>query len=613
MPVGTRRTETQNTDDNETGLAVAPTITYSPRPDKIGIRIANSSYGNVEGSSEEDDNDEPPKSVIHAPPGFNDFIIYTQQSSGGITTSRPGAFSNSETERHPAPPTISEGTEKKFSNNPLSPPPLATAIEPTKDWSERATPRAQTMRDFDEIDKKTHSGNLEDIPEGTGPEKASWRMRETGTFNLTIEHLSDGEAELDTLKIALAECWSLCNTLARLSYIHRQRSNLGADMQEEAWKSCWRLCQVLYICENENYAHQINSTLDLCRNFCQTLFESRVHENEPTDSVLRVSFELNNHLYNMHDRDLPDAFRERTLDFYITLCHRLMKQRALVTEMDSLLSACWSLAEMLFSIRQSQKGGGRLSEVLLGSAVQACWELCDIFREGWTQRSLRDSDRGTPRPSQAIFNQAEQQTSQLRHSLRGELSEPHRHPETPTTIFEDATAISPDERPVPNIFVLGQVSPAHNSNMNLSSNSSIISTKTHSSGQTSSTNTVTIPTNDPNLSSLRILVTKAAANSGYQRNGPQSLSSFVKSLPSDAFGSLPWQMSLLESYKKFVGFDPAFQNAGPQAQASAVDVSRAVKELLQRGKLTWLRDLYRLVFGFHVEEASNWEGPVLQT
>lgn len=39
MPVGTRRTETQNTDDNETGLAVAPTITYSPRPDKIGVRI----------------------------------------------------------------------------------------------------------------------------------------------------------------------------------------------------------------------------------------------------------------------------------------------------------------------------------------------------------------------------------------------------------------------------------------------------------------------------------------------------------------------------------------------------------------------------------------------
>ncbi|GAB1196110.1 hypothetical protein APSETT444_005376 [Aspergillus pseudonomiae] len=320
------------------------------------------------------------------------------------------------------------------------------------------------MRDFDdEIDEKSHSGNLEDILEGTGPKKAGRQVGETGTFNLTIEHFSDGEAELKTLKIALAECWSLCNTLASLSYIHRQRSNSGADMQEEAWKSCWRLCQELYTCQNKNYTYQISPTLDLCRNFCQTLFDSRVHENELTDSVLRVSFELNNHLYNTHDRDLPDAFRERTLDFYITLCHRLMKQRALVTEMDSLLTACWSLAEMLFSIRQSKKGGSRLSEELLGSAVQACWELCDIFREGWTQRSIRDSDRGTPRPSQAIFNQIEQQTSQPWHSLRGELPEPHRHPETPTTIFEDATAISPDEEPIPNICVLGQGSPAHNS------------------------------------------------------------------------------------------------------------------------------------------------------
>ncbi|KAB8254015.1 hypothetical protein BDV32DRAFT_143280 [Aspergillus pseudonomiae] len=393
------------------------------------------------------------------------------------------------------------------------------------------------MRDFDdEIDEKSHSGNLE------------------GTFNLTIEHFSDGEAELKTLKIALAECWSLCNTLASLSYIHRQRSNSGADMQEEAWKSCWRLCQELYTCQNKNYTYQISPTLDLCRNFCQTLFDSRVHENELTDSVLRVSFELNNHLYNTHDRDLPDAFRERTLDFYITLCHRLMKQRALVTEMDSLLTACWSLAEMLFSIRQSKKGGSRLSEELLGSAVQACWELCDIFREGWTQRSIRDSDRGTPRPSQAIFNQIEQQTSQPWHGLRGELPEPHRHPETPTTIFEDATAISPDEEPIPNICILGQGSPAHNS-------------------YTSSTNTVTISTNDPNLSSLRILVTKAATNSGHHRNRPQSLLSFVKSRSSDVFSSLSWQMSLLANHKRLVGFDPVFHNAGPQAQASALDIS----------------------------------------
>ncbi|KAE8362959.1 hypothetical protein BDV27DRAFT_12268 [Aspergillus caelatus] len=82
MRAGTRKTETQNNDDNETGrLAVtSTTISYSPQPDNISrpefaIRIANSNHGNVEGSLEEDDDDdEPPQSIIHVPPGFNDFV-----------------------------------------------------------------------------------------------------------------------------------------------------------------------------------------------------------------------------------------------------------------------------------------------------------------------------------------------------------------------------------------------------------------------------------------------------------------------------------------------------------------------------------------------------------
>ncbi|KAE8372574.1 hypothetical protein BDV26DRAFT_273947 [Aspergillus bertholletiae] len=614
-PVHTRKNETQNTDDNEPGLAVTSTIKYySPRPDyasrpEFAIQIENLSQSNVR-RGPEDNNDTPKTAVIHAPPHFNDIIIYSQQSLGGITTPRLDAVADSERGRHHTPPIISEESEKT-SNSPSSPSPLTTAIKPIKHWPERATPRAQTMRDFDdEVSEKSHLGNLEGIPEGTGPRKAS--LHDTATFSLTTEQLSDREAELKTLKIALAECWSLCNTLASLSYIHRQRSNFGPDMQDRAWKSCWRLCQELYTCYNKNCAYKISPILDLCRKFCQTLFESRIHEDELMDSVLRVSFELNNHLYNTHDRDLPDAFRERTLDFYITLCHRLMKQRALSTEIDALLSACWSLAEMLFCIRQSKREGGSLSEELLGSAVQACWELCDIFREGWTQRSLRDSDRRTPQPGQAISNQMEQQASQRGFSLVGEFSE-HRHPETPTTIFEDAITVSPDEGPIPNIFVLGQGSSAYMSHVKWPSNSSSISTQTYSSEQTSSTNTVTIPTNDRNLSSLVTLVTKAAANSGYQRNGLQSLSSFVKSLPPDAFGSLPWQISLLENYKRLVRFDPVFQNSDPQAEASAVDISRAVQEMMQDGKLPWLHDLYRLVFGFHVEEVRNWKGSALQT
>lgn len=43
----------------------------------------------------------------------------------------------------------------------MSAPPLATSIKPAKDWSDRATPRAQTVQDFDEIDRKSHHSNLE--------------------------------------------------------------------------------------------------------------------------------------------------------------------------------------------------------------------------------------------------------------------------------------------------------------------------------------------------------------------------------------------------------------------------------------------------------------------
>ena len=87
-----------------------------------------------------------------------------------------------------------------------------------------------------------------------------------------------------------------------------------------------------------------------------------------------------------------------------------MKQRThLGEETDALLRACWSLAEMLFSLRQNKREGKQADEELLGSAVQACWELCDLFREGWTQ--VRP-ERVTPRPSQTTFTQAFQQAKQ---------------------------------------------------------------------------------------------------------------------------------------------------------------------------------------------------------
>lgn len=459
-----------------------------------------------------------------------------------------------------------------------------------------------------------------DIPEAQDNDQGD---DQTPSYHTTIfDHtFQDTTDEVAALRAALSECWTLCNTLAGLSYIHRERvfSFAGkGDVQEHAWKSCWKLCKKLYETRDEDFATQVRPTLDLCRDFCQSLFEVRQRENDVADSVLRVSFELNNHLYNTHDRTLPEAFRERTLDFYITLCHRLMKQRTrLAEETDSLLRACWSLAEMLFSLRQNRREGKPADEELLTSAVQACWELCDLFREGWTQ--VRP-DRGTPRPSQTTFTQAFQQAKQSEMAAaadaaaeaEAEESEDENfgrmNPETPTTVFEDTQQVSPDEGPVPNILVLG---PEYNSNNRLqprqkwSSSSSTLSGYSQSSGATSSsTSTIINPAEDPHLTCLKLLIVKAAMNSGFQRGTSMTLSSFVKSIPSNSFGNAPWQMYLLENYKKLVASDPGFRSPGPSRRAGAADISRAVQWMVGSGQYLWLKDLFRYVFGFHVEESG---------
>ena len=467
--------------------------------------------------------------------------------------------------------------------------------------------------------------------------------RHASLFDHTVERFQESADEVAALKIALSECWTLCNTLAGLSYIHRERIfsdersfNFSAkgDVQEQAWKSCWKLCQKLYETRDEEIATQVRPTLDLCRDFCQCLFEVRRRDNDVADSVLRVSFELNNHLYNTHDRTLPEAFRERTLDFYITLCHRLMKQRSdLARETDSLLEACWSLAEMLFSLRQNKREGKPADEELLGSAIQACWELCDLFREGWTQ--IRP-DRGTPRPSQTTFTQAFQQAKQSQVAAsfayvpESEESEDEdfgrANPETPTTVFEDTQQLSPDEGLAPNILVLG---PSEQNNrqqqfqhpQQWSSSSSTLSGYSQSSGRTgSSTSTIINPTTsandeDPHLTCLKLLIVKAAINIGFQRSSPPSnLASFVKSVPSNSFGTQAWQLQLLESYKKLVANDPGLRSPGPARRARAVDVARSVKWMIgSHGQYAWLMDLYRLVFGFHVEEGESREGVVIQS
>jgi hypothetical protein len=480
-----------------------------------------------------------------------------------------------------------------------------------------------------------------DIPEGQDIDSADDQTPSEQTTRLehTAEQLQDTVDEVAALKLALSECWTLCNTLAGLSYIHRERIFSAAgrgDAQEQAWESCWKLCQKLYDTSDEDVATQVRPTLDLCRDFCQSLFDVRQRENDVVDSVLRVSFELNNHLYNAHDRTLPEAFRERTLDFYITLCHRLMKQRRrLAVETDALLRACWSLAEMLFSLRQNQREGKPADEELLGSAVQACWELCDLFRDGWTQ--LKPLSRGTPRPSQTTFAQAMQHARQTERAaavgtvrppvdevMESEESEGEGedigrlNPETPTTVFEDTQLLSPDEASVPNILVLGpdqagQAGPPR-SHPNWSSSASTLSGYSQSSRTTtSSTSTIIHPTEDARLMCLKLLIVKAAINSGFDRGSSMTLAAFVKSIPSNSFGHAAWQMQLLEQYKKLVASDPAFRSPGPSRRASAADVGQAVQWMAGSGQYLWLKDLFRLVFGFHVDEGEGRSTVMIQS
>ena len=109
---------------------------------------------------------------------------------------------------------------------------------------------------------------------------------------------NESTSELKALNAALEECWTLCNTLANLSSIHRERmfSSSGTpDAHEKAWKSCWKMCQRLYYSRSEKTEPRNGRTnLDLCRDFCQSLFDVRTRKEEGADSVLRVSFELNN-------------------------------------------------------------------------------------------------------------------------------------------------------------------------------------------------------------------------------------------------------------------------------------------------------------------------------
>ncbi|KAH5714176.1 hypothetical protein HBI20_153790 [Parastagonospora nodorum] len=584
------------------------------------------------------DSDDAPQSVIHAPAHFKQFerVSMSGASSSANNSDNTAVVSPSTPEANMIP-------DLDDKHNYAHTAPIDTSVPAGA--PDRSTPRAQTRQEFEEDNRRRsvrRSVSLADIAENddnaAAESSASSAIDQDETMSLqshdesagaqtmgeALHGINETEREIAALHSALDECWILCNSLAKLSQHHRTRmfhySGGSADVQEHAWRTCWKLCQKLYESRAEHPSAQIKPTLELCRDFCQALFDVRQRGDEASDSVLRVSFELNNHLYNAHDRTLPETFRERTLDFYLTLCHRLMKQRtSLPEETDSLLHACWSLAEMLFSLRQNSRDGKPADEELLGSAIQACWELCDLFREGWSQ--VRP-DRGTPRPSQYAFSSGRSSASRsnIAYSERSERSssvndsyhsaiasrmQTPMQPETPTTIFDDREDFSPAEQEpnVPNILVLGPEAGMTRTHDRWSSSSSNLSTYSDASIHTSST--ATASREDHNLIRLKGLIIKAAMQTGYSRQIP--LPDFLRALPSNSFGTIPWQSQLFDNYRKLVLTDPTLRTVHnqPPRRLTALEIGRSVQWLARSEQFKWLRELYRFVFGNYPEDTSQ--------
>ncbi|KAF2858087.1 hypothetical protein K470DRAFT_251997 [Piedraia hortae CBS 480.64] len=560
-PVGSSGTEgteiEEEAQDTQNDANVAsPRSQSSDRPKKLKTAIIDRIKA-----------DDEPQSVILAPTGFKSF------QTGKRAAQSPATESSSAT-------VVSLNFPESVSGD--------TDANRDIDRSTSRTPQAKPVMER----RQRRASSLQNVPEEADKAKED----------------SEGLTK-PSLETALGECWQMCNTFASLPSPHHSRSSNG-----QAWQSCWRLCRQLYDKRDEDLSSQLIPTLEHCRDFCKDLFAARVRGDEATDAVLRVSFELNNHLLNTDDSSLPEAFHERTLDFYISLCHRLMKQRLDSTQdNDALLRSCWALTETLFSLRQHKKEGGLPDVELLNSALQACLNLSILFHN---QRYQVRPEKSIPKASfEASFGS--QYTSSSNASSRGRITRVLGAPETPTTIFTDttpSTASSPDSAyAAPNILVLGP-------STHWSTSSSALSTYSYesaSSQRSSSTARGAAGTGGEkaHLQRLRYLLLKAAIITGYCPSQNFPLPAYVqKSLSPNAFGMLPWQIKALEQYKRLVLSDRSLMNLHllPHRRLSAREVAAAVSWLIAgesggEKKWAWMRDLFRSVFGMGVDEVDEAE------
>lgn len=193
-------------------------------------------------------------------------------------------------------------------------PPLSTDVKPVRYGVDGATPMAQNLQDMLSDSSRLRSSSTSSLESKS--ECCVTKMYQILNEVIEIDEQTENEDndeddyashygifhqednEIASLRTALHECWTLCNTLANMSYIHRARvfhSSGTPDAHEKAWKACWKLCQRLYdYRDDEADSINVRMSLDLCRDFCQALFDVRQRKDEASDCVLRVSFELNN-------------------------------------------------------------------------------------------------------------------------------------------------------------------------------------------------------------------------------------------------------------------------------------------------------------------------------
>ncbi|PHH66005.1 hypothetical protein CDD82_1593 [Ophiocordyceps australis] len=542
--------------------------------------------------------DEEASSVVHAPESFSEWSSAAHRSDH-----KPqGCASDTESQERSS-----------------SSPPLQRVMSASIHWTQHHGHGSQGETDTRDS-------------RGLAAAKLTDRQEENANQESQVNMQHPDEAELGqetaALQTALHEAWHLCNTLFDLSSQSRGRlfgSSSTPASHERTWMRCWELCRQLYTNQSHDAASlNVQTNLDLCRDFCQALFDVRKRRDEAADSVLRLSFDLNNHLYSAQGSgSLPEPFRERTLDFYVALCHRLMKQpNQLADEADQLLQACWGLIKALFGLRQSRRDGRRVDDELLGTAVDACLELGDIFRFGWMQmRSSRRSalffgrESGQPpgpsRQSSRASRPAKGDQTGAASRLRAAV------PETPVTEFED-TPLSPESRSprVPNIMVLGtnvaSTSATAPPPPRWASNASSMSARSHTSNRSSSTATTSTATEDPSVALSRILVVRAAMNLGFDRDQADTaaLHDFVQALPPGCFGPLPDHATLLQQYKNsllvdaFLPRNHALPSRGKRA--AAPDVARSVQTMCSSSpRYSYLYHLFQFVFHFSPDEAEG--------